>query len=301
MDPMVRKKLRNLMYKMTELPTLPTVVAKLIELVNNPKTSASTLSKLISSDQVLTARILKLANSAFYGFPRKIATVNLAIVVLGFNAVKDLALSVWVIDQFSGFAGNSFFDINAFWEHSIGCGVAGKMMARKFGYRVSGEAFVAGVLHDIGKVVLSQYLKREFEEINRLVHKRDILFLEAEMEVLGVTHAQLGGWLAERWGLPGQLVESITYHHEPHKAKKNPELTALVHFSDILCRRARVGYGGDWRIPSLWKGVPALLGLEEPFSDESFLSYQQELLAEIEKAETFIDIIKRGPDGSQTE
>ena len=114
--------------------TLPTVITQFISLIDNPKTSARNVAQLISTDQALTAKILKLANSAFYGFPREIATVDLAVVVLGFETVKNLGLTVSVLERFSGQGDNSQFDRQKFWEHSIACGVAAKLMAAVFEY-----------------------------------------------------------------------------------------------------------------------------------------------------------------------
>src|SRR5512133_1566252 len=127
------------------LPTLPTVVSKMIELVDNPRTSAASLSRLISTDQALTARLLKLANSAYYGFQREISTVNMAIVVLGFNTVKDMGLSLSVFDMFKEGDTAGAFDTTQFWEHSVGCGIAARAIARFCGHRLAGEAFVAGL------------------------------------------------------------------------------------------------------------------------------------------------------------
>lgn len=275
------------------LPTLPTVVAKMIELVDNPKTTAATLGKLISSDQVLTAKILKLANSAFYAFPRRIGTVHLAVVVLGFEIVKDLALSVSVIDQFSKGDEEETFDVMRFWEHSIGSGVASRMLAARYGYRVSGEAFTAGLLHDIGKLVLREYLKSEFREVMERVRAEGCSFLEAEQEVLGVTHAEIGGWLVEKWSLPTHLVEAIRTHHQPAEALKNPELAGLTHAADILCRVAGIGSGGDDRVPPMDPQVREILGIPLLDSGESDLEmYRQQLMEEMEKAEIFVNLIQ---------
>jgi len=149
-------RVRSITEKIIGLPTLPTVVSKMIELVDNPKTSAQTLTSLISTDQALTAKILKLANSAYYGFPREIISVNLAVVVLGFNTVKDMGLSVSVLDAFKSNQDEGIFEMTKFWEHSICCAIGAKMLARTYGYRITSEAFVAGLLHDVGKVVLNQ-------------------------------------------------------------------------------------------------------------------------------------------------
>ncbi|MCH8285272.1 HDOD domain-containing protein, partial [candidate division KSB1 bacterium] len=119
------EQIKRIAQNVLSLPALPTIIAQMIELIDNPRTSASQLTKLISTDQVLTAKILKLANSAYYGFPRRIGTINLAIVVLGFDTIKDLGLSASIIDRFKRRSGNSSFDMSLFWEHSIGCGVIG--------------------------------------------------------------------------------------------------------------------------------------------------------------------------------
>jgi HD-like signal output (HDOD) protein len=146
------KRIRKIAESVIGLPTLPTVVSRLIELVDSPRTSAALLARLISADQALTAKVLKLANSAYYGFPREISTVNMAIVVLGFNAVKEMGLSISVFDVFKKTASSPLFDVAQFWEHSVGCGVAARMLARNYRPAIAGEAFVAGLLHDVGKV-----------------------------------------------------------------------------------------------------------------------------------------------------
>ncbi len=194
------------------LPTLPTIISKMIELIDNPRTSAAALSKIISTDQALTARLLKLANSAYYGFPREISTVNMAIVVLGFNTVKDMGLSLSVFDAFKNLESNAIFDISRFWEHSIACGIASRMLARNYRSRFAGEAFVAGLLHDIGKVILNQYFHKEFKIIIEKI-SAGMTLEQAEATTIGTNHSQIGAWLAEKWNLPKIISETILYHH----------------------------------------------------------------------------------------
>src|SRR6185295_7476712 len=174
------KRVKRITDSLISLPTLPTVIAKMLELVDNPKTSASSLANLISRDQVLTAKILKLANSSFYAFPRQIATVKLALVVLGFENVKEMALSLSVLNSFKG-ENNKYFDTSLFWQHSIAVGAATRMLARETCYRLAGEAFVAGLLHDIGKIVLNQYLPKEFGQIQGLIWDEGLTTREAEL------------------------------------------------------------------------------------------------------------------------
>ena len=179
-DEQRQQRLQKITQSIIGLPTLPTVITQMIGLIDNPQTSARDVSRLISTDQALTAKILKLANSAFYGFPREISTVNHAVVVLGFETVKSLGLSVSVLERFASGGSNSQFDRQRFWEHSIGCGVAARMLAARLRYRVPGEAFAAGILHDIGKLILSQYFAEEFGEIMAVVDERDVYIGKAE-------------------------------------------------------------------------------------------------------------------------
>ena len=291
-----QQRLRKITQSIIGLPTLPTVITQMIGLIDNPQTSARDVSRLISTDQALTAKILKLANSAFYGFPREISTVNHAVVVLGFETVKSLGLSVSVLERFASGGSSSQFDRQRFWEHSIGCGVAARMLAARLRYRVQGEAFAAGILHDIGKLILSQYFAEEFGEIMAVVDEQDVYIGKAEEAVLGVTHAEVGSWLAERWNLPGQLVDSIALHHAPGRAERGPELPSLVHLADFLCRRERIGDGGGRRLPSLDPAALRTFGLhEEPKAAmKRIFSYGEQLHQEMEKAEAFTSIIRNG-------
>src|SRR4051812_45675383 len=222
------KRVKRITDSLISLPTLPTVIAKMLELVDNPKTSASSLSNLIMRDQVLTAKILKMANSSFYAFPRQIATVKLALVVLGFENVKEMALSLSVLNSFKGET-HKYFDTSGFWQHAISVGACTRMLARETCYRLAGEAFVAGLLHDIGKIVFSQYLPKEFGEIQTMTYEKGWTTEAAETEILGVTHGEVGAWLAERWNLPVLLVEAIRFHTHPELCPRNAELPLLVY------------------------------------------------------------------------
>ena len=182
MDDQKQQRLKKITESIIGLPTLPTVVTQMISLIDNPTTSAKDVAKLISTDQALTAKMLKLANSAFYGFPREIATVNHAVVVLGFETVKSLGLSVSVLERFSGVSSNGDFDRQRFWEHSIACAVAARILATKVRYRTrgQGEAFAGGILHDIGKLVLGFFFWEHFERLAKLSRGSGINFREAE-------------------------------------------------------------------------------------------------------------------------
>ena len=289
-----RESLKRITQSIINLPTLPTVVAKMLEIIDDPRSSARALGRLINNDQVLTARILRLANSAFYGFPNPISTINLAIVVLGFETIKNLGLSVTVIDRFARSGkDDELLDYTRFWEHSVGVAVASRMIARMHGFRaIEGEAFVAGLLHDIGKVILSQYQTKAYSRCLTMVEQESISLIEAEERVFEVNHAEIGWWLAKRWNLPETLYEAIRLHHSPLVAKAHPQMTAIVHFANILTRAAKVGSGGDPKIPPFYRGVMRVLPLqlnEKNKVDMPF--YLAAMRDEMEVSETFINII----------
>jgi putative nucleotidyltransferase with HDIG domain len=281
------KRVKRITDSLISLPTLPTVIAKMLELVDNPKTSASSLSSLIMRDQVLTAKILKLANSSFYAFPRQIATVKLALVVLGFESVKEMALSFSVLGSFKG-ENNKHFDNSRFWQHSVSVGACTRMLARETCYRLAGEAFVAGLLHDIGKVVLNQYLPKEFAEIQTRIFEGGVECETAEMDVLGVTHAEVGAWLAERWNLPVILVDAIRWHQHPELCPRNAELPLLVYLGDYLSTKCNLGESGSNGVTAIPAPILELARRSLSLTPESLEGFRPGLYAEYDKASSFM-------------
>ena len=230
------QQIKEKIHTIIQLPALPSIAMEVVEMVDNPKTSASKLGKVISSDQALTAKVLKIANSPFYGFPKKISTIDFAIIILGFDALKEIVISISLVSSLQK-KSDGFFNAKKFWDHSIATGVIARRLARDLGYRVTGEVFVGGLLHDMGISVLHRYFNNEFKRIVSIAKETDLSFLEAEESVLSITHAEVGGWLAERWNLPDHLTESISLHHKPTEAQGNPDLVALIHCADVLANR----------------------------------------------------------------
>jgi HD-like signal output (HDOD) protein len=245
-----------------QLPALPAIAMEIVDRVDNPKTSAANLSKLISSDQALAGKVLKIANSPFYGFPRKISTVSFAIIVLGFDALKEIVISISLMSSLQK-ESDTIFDADAFWDHSILSGLVGRRLARDLGYRVSEEVFVGALLHDMGVTILHRYFLPEFKRIVGMTQETELTYLEAEESVLGVTHAAMGGWLAERWNLPEHLMEAIAWHHAPGQATKNKELAALIHCADVIANLLVEQPNEHDRGVVFDAGALKLLGLEE--------------------------------------
>lgn len=236
---MDRVHLKKVTEGMVALPTLPLVASRLLESIANPEsTTSEEIGAVIALDPALTARTLKLANSDFYGFPRKVGTVELAVVVLGPDTIRDLVLGAAVFQTLDP----TWKTLTGLWSHSLACGVAARAMADRCRYRLESEAFAAGMLHDIGKVVLHQARPERYEAARALAREQGISMIAAERGILGSDHAEVGGWLAERWGLPGDLVEAIACHHRPEQARLNPELVSLVAIADWLAGRT----GNSW-------------------------------------------------------
>jgi putative nucleotidyltransferase with HDIG domain len=245
--------LQKIIARIDDLPTLPRTVLKITELVNDPQSSAKDIARIITDDQVLTARLLKLVNSSFYGFPQRISTVNTAIVLLGFDAIRSLLLTTSVFDLFPGRNKKNKQDQEKFWDHSLGCAVGAKVIGNYLRHDKIEELFVAGLLHDIGKIVEMLYLPDEFAKVVATINQQNILMLTAEESVLGYSHAEIGKFLAGKWNLPIKLVQVIAHHHQPASAGSFIMEASIVHLADILCRALNMGYGGDHKIPPLDK------------------------------------------------
>jgi putative nucleotidyltransferase with HDIG domain len=244
------------------LPTFPAVASRLIEEVARPDATSEEIGRILSRDPALTARTLKLANSDFYGFPRKVGSVDLAVLVLGTHTIRDLVLTSSVL-QALGRTGSS---LEGLLSHSMACGIAARALAERAKYRLTGDAYAAGLLHDVGKVVLRQADPERFDQVLARCRATNVAAAEAERELFGSDHAEVGGWLAERWGLPADIVEAIACHHRPDAATRNPALASLVHIANFLAQRA--GYpwasGVDDRGPDAraWESVQPHAGRE---------------------------------------
>lgn len=278
-------RLEFLVQQIDSLPTLPTILQRVTEMVNNPKTSAVQLSRIILDDQAMTARLLRLVNSPFYGFPRRIATVTEAVTILGFHALRNLVLTASVVDLL-GADESVEFSPTRLWEHSISTAVAAGLLARYTRHDDREELFVGGLLHDVGKLVLYQFARREFLAAVSRARTGEMSLREAETALLGYSHDQVGRLLLERWKLPVRQAEAIACHHRPAVAQLAKREAAIIHLADILARALALGSGGDEFVPPLqaeaWERlelpVTVLDGLLEEL-EEQYTETQEILLA----------------------
>ncbi len=246
----------DLLDNLTDMPSLPTVVAQLTRLIADPKTTAAEINSALSSDPALVGRILKLVNSSFYGFSRRITTITNAVVILGFNQIRNLALSAFIFDSFAAGPGTGAFDMKAFWRHCIGSAFLAAQLAKHLDAKLEEDAFICGLLHDLGKFVMVQKAPDHLALVTRVVEEKDVLFYEAEAEALGYNHAILGAMVMENWKLPVNMVNVVRHHHAPMQAPEGSRrLACAVGMADIVARALLMGNGGDAKIPLLTKEV----------------------------------------------
>lgn len=206
--------LHNLIHRVDALPEVPQVAFRVIQLLNIPDTAVSQLAELIGADQALTAKLLRLCNSAYYGLSRKVTTVPEAIMIVGFSAVKSMVLMITTQSTMNkGLLGYKIRP-GEFWRHSLGTAESARLIARKCKDPREEESFTAGLIHDIGKMVLNQCALPEVYRATNLMQKENISIYAAEARVLGFNHAEAGATLADRWKFPPLLVNAIRYHHE---------------------------------------------------------------------------------------
>lgn len=311
--------IQRLASRVDALPALPAIATQLLDAVDNPETSASSLANLISADPALASRLLRLANSAFYGFPRRIGTVNLAVAVLGFEAVRDLCLSVIITDCFFNVDSDLPFDIEAFWHHSLTSAVGCRMIYKMSGGANPGEGFIAGLIHDIGKMFLGRYFPAEYENVLHRAQMENTPLLRAEEEIFHVTHPIAGAWLLDSWNLPNWLVEAVRDHHgstfpvlksqdlntparwnaggSPYAANGSPplpeKLALAVTFTDILVRRAHP----EIILPGVEAEVTAemistLRLKKDAYDTPDFTAYLDRLSREIQRSADIVDSIR---------
>ncbi|MCX7913267.1 MAG: HDOD domain-containing protein [Thermodesulfovibrionales bacterium] len=235
---------REIILKTVELPSVPMVAARIIQLIDNPSTSLHDLQSAIMADQAMTSRILKIANSSFYGVRQNIDTVSEAISILGLNVIRLIVLAAATRGIYKRFGSTE----RMMWEHSLGVSIAAGILAAEVGYIKREEAVVAGLLHDIGKVVINNSLPEKFGAISNEVRREKLPYYKVEERILGFNHSETGYYLAEKWGFPEILCKVISNHHSFDSINvlyDDPYLVLLcgsIGLADALCVRLGVGY-----------------------------------------------------------
>jgi len=254
-----RNRLRSIVNRTTDLTPLKSVATKAISIAEDERSAAMDLATVISSDQALTAKLLKLSNSAYYGYARRISNVREAVILLGMRTVRSVAISSAIIDAFKvPELERGGFDQDLFWAHSVNVGLVSELVARETRASRPEDAFTAGVLHDVGKLAMMLAEPRLFGEVIDLVRHEDMKYRDAELAVFEFGHEQVGARLAQRWKFPESLIGAIRDHHPAKGVYAIGSLGDVVAAADLACNREGLACGFDWTNDESRKAVSAV-------------------------------------------
>jgi len=276
--------------KVRELPTLPVIAHNIQRLLGDPRSSAQDLAEIIEKDQSITAKVLKLVNSAAWALPEKVTNIAQAISLLGYRSISHMVTTLAVFDSLEKM-GRGSFDRRAFWIHSIASAVTSRKIAERTKLAEAEDAFTAGLLHDLGKVFMDGYFNDDFTSVLRTAEDRGISFLEAEHLLLEVDHAVIGEWISRTWQLPLFIVATVKHHHQEPEERRgfvnsDDAIVDIVRAADVAVRTAHHGKNGDGRAhtPAL---TPEMLK-RLPLSVQDFPGLLKDIGGEIEKAAGFL-------------
>ena len=279
----MEKAVQDLVHAIDELASLPGVCGRITALVEDPDSTIKGMAQVISQDPGLSVKLLRIANSAFYGRVKTVETIEQALNVIGMQRLRDIVLGTAAIDTFNG-SPNELVSMEDFWMHSIYCAIASRLLAKKIANKNAETIFVAGLLHDIGQLVLfhekpeesRQALLMTIEDVN----EPDMV--EVEQHIFGFDHCQIGAALAEHWSLPDLLVNSILYHHTPEKAVACQQEVALVHIGNVLACMAELDEIAEDDVAGIHSMAWDITGLDEKIIPE-IMHETQEQFSEVKK------------------
>jgi len=278
---MDKSDVKHLIDVIDAVPPLPLVVSKVVEVADNPNSSAQDLANIICEDTGLTARVLKLINSSFYGFSRRISTVTESVILLGFEVITNIV--IWIsVARHIGTKESQVLDRQRFWQHSLGAAASAKILSQLIGYPNPEEAFIAGLLHDIGKIFFDEYVSDEYAAVVSRMDEGERNELRAERQVLGTDHAAVGQMLLKKWRLPQVYQMTTRYHHAPlrYEARLSTSIGRLVgavHLADVFAKMHGYACDAHAYIPAVDPRVWKLLQLSEEDGSRTFLMFAEEL------------------------
>ncbi len=257
-------KLENILERVQSLPPLPSSAVRIINLTKNPDVSVKDLETVIGHDPALAASILRQANSAYYGYARRISTLGQAIVILGFQSIHGLAMASAVAPALKKSLIGYNIDQEGLWKHSMLTAMISQRMCKRLHLAFGDTAFTAGLLHDIGKLVITLYVQEVGDFIVKKIEtNHQYSYAELEEKIIGYDHGVVGGFIAKQWDLPDDLIEAISHHHFPERAVEHPKLTAVVHVANGLATLIGIGAGVDGMLNPISEHAMSILSLKE--------------------------------------
>jgi len=241
---MMENDLIGIISKVKKFPSMPGAAALVLSLVNNPKVSASEIEKAIKYDAGLTANILKMVNSAYFGLPSEVGSVRRAIVLLGIKRLVQIVMASCVDALMDKRVVGYDLPSGELWRHSIAVSVAAEGLVKELKVSAPEEIFTAALLHDVGKLILGDFVKEDIVKIEDKASE-GLPFQAAEHEVLGTDHAEVGALILKNWSLPKEIVDAVRWHHDPDAAEEVSTLVDIVHIADVLCLMIGIGVGRE--------------------------------------------------------
>ena len=237
----MNQELETLIMNASDLPTIPVVATKVMQLIESEGVSAEELARVVSADPAVAARVLKISNSSFYGCQRQIQTLSHAIMMLGYNTLRSLVVAASVKQVYKPYG----LTEKMLWEHSFGAGLAARLIANNTRLVNEEEAFLGGLFHDIGKIIMNFFDKQQFQKVMEKCYNEEISFLEAEQQVYSYNHAEVGGLVIKKWNFPEMLMKAVLQHHhftfEKDEDPSQVKLTCIVGLADIFCHKLGIG------------------------------------------------------------
>ena len=246
---------KRLFTRISEVSTLPAVAIRNVEVANDPESEAADLLEVVEFDAALATRIIRTVNSSYYGLQNKVAELKLAITLLGFKEIRNLAMTAYIAQLFQQPARHAHYSREGLWNHLIGVGTVAKLIAETSKKVAPREAYLAGLLHDLGFILIDQYLHKPFCKMLDAL-KAEVPVLQVEDETLGFDHAELGAFVAEQWRLPKQLTTAIRYHHEPDRYQgEHSAMVYVVALANFFCHLkdlSSLGISQTQKPPAEW-------------------------------------------------
>lgn len=257
-------RLDDLLSRINDLPPMPAIALQLIEITNDPDVDMNTVARMISKDPAMTATLLRLCNSSFYGFSNKVTSIQQATSLFGLKKITRMAVTALSARYLSASTKGYDMDSGELWKHSVATASASEDLAKRIDYDDVGLAYTAGLLHDIGKIIIHEYVAESLPDIRKVAEIDDAGFMNAERQVLGFSHAEAGAVLMEKWNFPAALIEAVRFHHNPEAASIDKNLCYLTQVADAITMMMGLGLGSDGLCYTISNEVLAKLGIVYP-------------------------------------